>query len=222
MIALALSMEGKLLDKNGKVVTNKDGKPANLWDVMQINKRGRLVVDPRVANFGKRQQAAFAAKLNGLVKRTNQLKGQFDKVLLERQNSTRLVMVFRKFLNPAYRKRFGHRAGGYHVDVELQDITEGYYTTMARALGASAGMIGKGQFKNALRTLAGRSGEQGRIERANIARFMHEQIYLMLLKLVTSVLGGLMDDDDEYDNYASHFAIYQAYRLRTELNAFRS
>tara|TARA_E500000318_G_scaffold53851_3_gene50159 strand:- start:2812 stop:6678 length:3867 start_codon:yes stop_codon:yes gene_type:complete len=221
MMALAISMEGKLLDKSGKVIKTKDGKPANLWDVMQINKKGRLVVDPKVANFGKAEQARFAAKLNGLVKRTNQLKGQFDKTILERQNATRPMMLFRKFLVPAYRKRFGHKAGGYHVDVELGDITEGYYTTMFRSFGAAGRLFVKGKVAESIRTLVGRGGTQGKVERANMIRAAHEQAYLTLLKILTGALGAMMDDDDEYDNYATHFLIYQGYRLQTELNAFR-
>lgn len=221
MVALAISLEGTLKDKNGKVVKTKGGKDANLWDVLEVNSRGRLVVNSEVANFGKKELAAFANKLNGITKRTNQLKGPIDKVLLERQNVTRPIMLFRKFLVPAYRKRFGHSTGGYHVDVELADITEGYYTTVARAVGSAVALGKQLQFKRAFSQLNPFSKDLSDLQRQNLMRAYHEQIYLSMLSLITAALGAAMDDDDEFDNFAGHFAIYQAHRLRTELNAFR-
>ena len=80
-------MKGQFKDKSGKVIKRKDGKPVDLWDVLQIGKNGKLLVDPQVANFGKKEMAAFASKLNGMTKRTNQLKGPIDKTLLERKNT---------------------------------------------------------------------------------------------------------------------------------------
>jgi hypothetical protein len=221
MVALAISLEGTLKDKNGKVIKTKEGKEANLWDMMEINSKGRLVVNSEVANFGKKELAAFASKLNGITKRTNQLKGPIDKTLLERQNVTRPLMLFRKFLVPAYRKRFGHSTGGYHVDVELADITEGYYTTVARAIGSSLALMRRGEVARAFNNLNPFSKDLSDLQKQNLKRVYHEQIYLSMLGLMTSALGAAMDDDDEFDNFAGHFAIYQAHRLKTELNAFR-
>ena len=53
------------------MILSKQGKPANLYELMTENSKGRLVLDPRVANFDK---AKFVAKLHGMMKRTNQLK----------------------------------------------------------------------------------------------------------------------------------------------------
>lgn len=223
LVALSLSMRGKLKDKSGKVIKNKNGKPATLWDLYQLDNKGRLKLDSRVANFGKREQAQFANKLNGIVKKTNQLKGGMDKTLLERQNSTRLVFIFRKFIPPAYRKRFGHSNGGYHVDVELGDLTEGFYITTARALSSAGRSFMKGQFAESFKTLfiPSKSKYVNDVQLQNMRRFWHEQIYITVLYYLTQLLRGMMDDDDEYDNYAAHFAIYQMYRMRTELTAFR-
>ena len=82
-------------------------------------------------------------------------------------------------------------------------------------------MFAKGKVAEGIRTLVGRGSTQGKVERANMIRAAHEQAYLTLLKILTGALGAMMDDDDEYDNYATHFLIYQGYRLQTELNAFR-
>jgi hypothetical protein len=40
--------------------------------------------------------------------------------------------------------------------------------------------------------------------------------------MIAMILNGMMDDDDEYDNWYTHMAIYQTNRLQTELKAFRS
>ena len=222
-IALALSMRGKLKDKNGNVIKNKNGKPASLYDVYQFDKKGQIKLDPRVANFGKKEQVQFANRLNGIVKKTNQLKGGVDKTLLERQNSTRLIFIFRRFIPPAYRKRFGHSHGGYHMDVELGEITEGFYITAARTLASAGRQFTRGQFAESFKTLfiPSKSKHKSDIQVQNMRRFYHEQIYAILLGYLVKMLRGLMDDDDDYDNYAAHFAIYQMYRMRTELTAFQ-
>jgi hypothetical protein len=221
LVALMLSMEGKLKDKNGNVIKNKDGKPAHLYELYTKDKNGRVQLDPRVANFGIKERAKFSAKLHGIIKRTNQLKGAADKTLIERQNSTRLFAIFRRFIPPAYRKRFGHSNGGYHVNTELGDITEGYYITATRSVWSALKEMRKLNVTSAYKTVVGKGDYSNSVERQNMIRFWHEQIYIQGLFLVTSFLVGKLDDDDEeYDTWLTHFAIYQAYRLRTELAAF--
>lgn len=221
LVALMLSMEGKLKDKNGNVIKNKDGKPAHLYELYTKDKNGRVQLDPRVANFGIKERAKFSAKLHGIIKRTNQLKGAADKTLIERQNSTRLFAIFRRFIPPAYRKRFGHSNGGYHVNTELGDITEGYYITATRSVWSALKEIRKFNVASAYKTVVGKGDYSNSVERQNMIRFWHEQIYIQGLFLVTAFLAGKLDDDDEeYDTWLTHFAIYQAYRLRTELAAF--
>ena len=40
--------------KDGNVINNEDGSPANLYDLLIVDeKTGRLSVDPRVANFNR-------------------------------------------------------------------------------------------------------------------------------------------------------------------------
>jgi len=220
MVALALEQKG-FKDKNGNIIKNKEGEEANLWDILEKDSKGQLKVRSDVANFGNKEMGMFAAKVSGMVKRTNQLKGSFDKTLIERQGALSLVALFRKFLNPAYRKRMGHRSGGYHIDVELGDITEGYYTTYYNAITAAV----RG-FKNdpidSLKLLVGKSKNQNELQRQNIRRILHEQFYITMTGMITLILNGMMDDDDEYDNWYTHMAIYQMNRLQTELKAFRS
>ena len=220
MVALALEQKG-FKDKNGNIIKNKEGEEADLWDILEKDSKGQLKVRSDVANFGNKEMGMFSAKVSGMVKRTNQLKGSFDKTLIERQGALSLVALFRKFLNPAYRKRMGHRSGGYHIDVELGDMTEGYYTTYYNAITAAV----RG-FKNdpidSLKLLVGKSKNQNELQRQNIRRILHEQFYITMTGMITLILNGMMDDDDEYDNWYTHMAIYQMNRLQTELKAFRS
>ena len=221
MVAMALATKGQFKDKSGKVIKTKSGEDASLWDLLVPQKNGRLKIDPRVANFGKKELGMFAAKMNGLTKKTNQLKGSFDKTLAERENVGRLLMVFRRFLNPAYRKRFGHRAGGYHVDVEMRDLTEGYYTTVFRSLGSALRYLKSGNVSESVKTLVGRGKGQSALDRQNTIRALHEQFYLSALGFFSTALAGAMSDDEDEDDWIAHFAVYQMYRLKTELNAFR-
>lgn len=220
-VALALELEGKLKDKNGNVIKNKNGKPANLWDVLEKNKQGKLVVKSEVANFGKKELGQLAAKISGIVKRTNQLKDPGDKILAERMVFARPLALFRKYLPPAYRKRFGHQRGGYHIDTELGDLTEGYYVTALKTMASSVGMMRRGEFQEGMKYLAGRGKYATKEQRQNLARVLHEQIYIAMLGAIKMALGAMMDDDDEKDNWTYNFALYQTYRLQTELKAFQ-
>ena len=220
MVALSLEEKG-FKDKNGNTIKNKNGEEANLYDILEKDSKGQLKVRSDVANFGSKEMGMFAAKVSGMIKRTNQLKGSFDKTLIERQGALSLVALFRKFLNPAYRKRLGHRSGGYHIDVELGDVTEGYYVTYFNAI--TAGVRGlRNDPIESLKLLIGKGKSQNELQRQNIRRILHEQFYITMTGMISMILNGMMDDDDEYDNWYTHMAIYQMNRLQTELKAFRN
>ena len=73
MLAVLRSYKGKLLDSSGKVLLNEKGEEADLWDMLVKDEKGKFIIDPRVANVQKNE---VIAKLHGINKRANQIKGQ--------------------------------------------------------------------------------------------------------------------------------------------------
>ena len=203
MIALMKAMEGKLKDKSGKVINNKEGKPADLWDLLVMDEKGFLVVDPRVANFDK---AKFVSKLNSVQKRTNQIKGRRDKSHFQRSALGKVLTLFRNYLQPQLRKRFGH-GDGYHVDQEAGSVTRGMYLS---ALDYLKNMFTQGRFA---------ISDYSETDQQNIRRAFFETAVILATYAIGRALAGMMSDDDD-DSYALRFFAYQAKRLNTEMLQF--
>jgi len=218
-LAMAHSYGGKLKDSKGKVI-QVNGKDANLWDVLIEDERGKLMVDPRVANFDKTR---FMARMHGMLKKSNQLKGNFDKTLIDRTFLGKFLVLFKKFFMPHYRKRFGHAEGGAHVDIETATIQQGYYTSFLEGLSNAYFQMRSGEFGKALATLMAK-GKTKEVQQ-NQRRLAFEAVAVYLLGMLSTALGKMLDDDDDLtsaDTYALNFSLYQVLRLQTELNQFRS
>lgn len=215
-LALAHSYEGKLKDNAGKVITNDKGEAANLWDVLIKDEKGKLIVDPRVANFKPQE---FQVLLHGIIKRTNQLKGDFDKPLANRYAAGRLLTLFRSYFMPGWRKRYGHSAGGTHIDVELGQITEGYYQTFANNIGNALYAFRDLEFAEGTKRLFW-VGED-KLSKQNRARLLHEIIIVQMTSIIAYAAAMMAGDDDDEGNMAA-MIMYQMFRLRTELTSFRS
>ena len=108
----------------------KDGKEANLYDMLEIDKKtGQMSVSKEVANFNK---SDFIHLLRGLGRRTNQTKGRFDSPILAKSWYGKLIGLFRSWVVPGIRRRYGH--GGFtgstiHTDEELGAVTQGMYVS---------------------------------------------------------------------------------------------
>lgn len=209
-LALQRSYKGKLLDKNGDVILNAQNEPADLYDLLNEDKTGKLVLDPRVANFNKTE---YISKMQAMLTKTTQLKGAFNRSSIERKTFGPLLTLFRTWMVPNYRKRFGY-GGGLRIDVESGELQEGYFSTLYNvlqsALGGNYGVLKLNQLTE--------------LEKRNLKRFLHGFITIQLSGISATLFGlmlkGLDDDDDE--QYWVAFATYQAMRLNTEYKAYSS
>jgi len=206
---LALMHATKVTDENNKPILNEDGSEANLWDMLVEDQNGKLILDPRVKNVDKN---AFIAKLHGINKRANQVKGSFDRSMGSRRAIGKLLLLFRNYFIPGLRKRFGH-GEPYHVDYELGDITRGMYLTVSNYF---ADIVeGKG--------IVSSYQMMGETDKQNFKRAMYEAAAAMSTAVIFGVLNSMIDaDDDDEDSYALVYAAYQARRLQTELLQFVS
>ena len=206
MLALMKNLEGKLQDKDGNVINNEDGSPANLYDLLIVDeKTGRLSVDPRVANFNKND---FINLMQGLARRTNQTKGSFDRPTAQRVWYGKLAMLFRSWLLPGLRRRYGH--GGFtgptvHADEELGTVTQGMYISFWNFLRKSI----------AEKAWPGTVFEQlTEMEKQNVKRTATE---LGSLAAAFAIIAALQNLDDDEENFATNFLLYQTLRYQAEM-----
>jgi hypothetical protein len=169
-----------------------------------MDEKGKLIVDPKVANFDKN---AFIAKLHGINKKANQIKGSFDRAMGSRRASGKLLLLFRNYFIPGWRKRFGH-GEPYHMDHEVGDLTRGSYMTLVGFLG----QVGRSK------QLTGTWTNMTDIDKQNMRRVMYDMAWVATTFVIHSALQAMMDDDD--DSYLTAFSAYQARRLQAELLQF--
>jgi len=204
MLAMMDSYKGKLTDKNGDVLLNPDGSEANLYDMLIENKSGNLVLDPRVANL---TQLDFINKLGSLIKKTNQVKGDFDRSAIEREWWGKLVTLFRRFFPPSYRRSWGYGSNrGIHVDTESGFIGGGMYPMLWNFVKDST--MDKLQYRTRFKSLE-------EYEKKNLIRAFTNVGGM----ITTAVLGGMLYSDDEDDKFQNFFA-YQAIRMNAEIMQF--
>ena len=199
------NLEGKLKDKDGKVLLNEDGKPANLYDMLVVKPDGSMEVDSRVANFNRYD---FINLTQGLARRTNQTKGGFDKATASRTAQGKAVLLFRSWVMPGLRRRYGH--GGFtgptlHADEELGSVTQGMYVSFWNMLQASVEQ--RVMPHTVFQDLTD-------MEKTNVKRTLTE---LGSLVAASVLIMGLTSLDDDEENYATNFLLYQALRYQAEI-----
>jgi hypothetical protein len=213
MLALMKSYEGKIVDTNGQVILNEEGKPANLWDVFIVDeKTGRYSIDSRVKDANK-LRIQLRNRISGLTKKTNQVKNKFDDAMLQRRWYGKLIMLFRRYFVPSLRRYYGHGSvsrlgGGLHRDLELGTVSEGIIHSTFRFL--KEGFQKKGSFGGVYKQLED-------FEKQNVKRF-GVQVGFVITCL--AILSALQDDDDDDESFSEQFAIYQALRMQSELTQF--
>ena len=173
-----------------------------MLDAHKKDEKGRVRVDSRVANFDK---MLFMNRLHGINKRTNGVYNDFDKAHLKRLWAGKLALLFRGWMIPGLRRRFGH-GEKWHVDQEMGTLTQGTYITLW------------GGIVDSLTNQKNAFADMTKLEKQNLRRTLIEINAFIGTMLLMAALG--MGDDDEEKNYATNFLLYQARRLQMELGAY--
>ena len=205
LLGLMRSFKGKLKDSNGNVIMNEEGNPADLYDLLIVDEKGVMSVDPRVDNFNRLD---FIGLVQGLSRRTNQVKGKVHSDMASRRAQGKLVMLFRRWMLPGIRRRYGH--GGFtgstlHIDEELGAVTQGMYISFWNMMAESISN------KQAPWTTY---GKMTKMEQQNVKRTLVEYASLIA---ATVLVGALANLDDDEEDWVSNFALYQAKRYQTEI-----
>ncbi len=205
MLAVMKNLEGTLKDSDGNVILNEKGKPANLYDLLIVDeKTGKMSIDPRIdeaqSNFNRLD---FITKLQGLSRRTNQIKGKMHTNMLQRRWWGKLFMLFRNWMPPGIRRRYGHGGSStVHVDEELGVLTQGMYISFWNFIAESVS------------TKSFAYTNMTEMEQQNVKR---TSVELASLMGAMALVAALADLDDEDKSWLSNFALYQAKRYQTEI-----
>jgi hypothetical protein len=214
---------GNYINRQGKE-TKIEAQAASLWDMIQqgavretngdlVLKNGIVVTDMQINDIKN--------QLHGLTKMLNGVYNQFDKAELKRHWWGKPFLLFRSWMMPGVRKRYGREAGsGMHIDEEMGSLGEGSYTSFTRAVRNMLHETRKGDYAEAMKILAGNSDTLTDMEKLNISRTLSEVIGIATTMIIFAALMAMVDDDDDEIGYGMNFTLYQAKRLQTELRAF--
>ena len=204
LLALMRSLKGKLKDSDGKVLKNDKGEEADLYDMLLIDKKTSVMsIDPRIANFNRLD---FIGLVQGLSRRTNQTKGKIHSPMIARRAYGKLLMLFRSWLLPGIRRRYGHGGGStLRVDEELGAVTQGMYISFWNMLRES---VANREF---IHTTYKKMTE---MEQQNAKRTATE---LSAMVGAAALVAALANIDDDEESWASNFMLYQAKRYHMEV-----
>lgn len=196
-----------LLDAT-KVIDNATNKEISLLEAYQ-----KYGVDGVTSNtnFTEAKRKEVMNRLHAINKRLHGVYNSFDKGTAQRYSLGRLAMMYRKYLIPAYKRRWKSISG----DQELGGITEGYYRTFWNTFAKDLIALKFNIFEN--------WSSYSDFEKAQIKRTSAEAAFILSLTILASVLKSMGDDDEELkNNYAYNFLLYQATRQRSETSSYIS
>lgn len=204
---IAMLLEKHAYDKNGTDI-------GNMLDQYEV-KNGRLSIKDNVdlvkSKWTDKDRIAFKIKIKGILSRMHGEYGELGRVAIQRVALGRMAYMFRKFVLPGFRRRWGRR-----VYIErLGQYVEGNYITTLRFFKNYHKDLMSLRFAVMSENWASLSDH----EKANIRRTLSEATFVLAAVILAMVFYNMADDDDENEWLAS-FLAYQFYRLRAELLFF--
>lgn len=229
--AIGMLSDIKAYDKDGKEL-------GSMLDMYNVNNKGQLVLDDKVdlikSKWTESDVIDFKIKVRGVLSRLHGEYSELGKVAIQRYALGRMAYMFRKFIIPGFRRRYGRMS----YNERLGQFTEGSYVTTFKFLGNAVfkPMFGKeatdpeaafinrliedlGSYKMSI--FKARWVMLSDHEKANITRTVSEVGFLIVAIILANIamsFKGEGDDDAEEQFWA--FIAYQAYRFQNELLFF--
>jgi hypothetical protein len=195
-----------MLDAN-KVIDNETGEEISVLDAYE--KYGTEEIYNKT-DFTDKKRQNIMNTLHALNKRMHGIYNDFDKATAQRYSLGKLAFMYRKYLVPAYKRRFKNL--GY--DEELGGQTEGYYRTFWNLYLKNLVTLKTDLIKN--------WADMSPFERAQVKRVIAEATLIIALAALVMVLKAMVDDDDDdlKKNWAYNFVLYEAIRMRSETSQY--
>jgi hypothetical protein len=187
----------KSRDENGKVLEyEKDEsgniKTVNLYEAYTESENGEIIIRPDV-EWSRQQEQGMMKSVWSEVRRTQGKYAEWDKSKAEAGITGRMLLFYRKYLEPALRNRFGRREDNW----EAGEVAMGFYNAMFQALRIYS-------FKDFFAAMFGSKTTkvtafyQGRMQQAG-----RELLVAGMLYMLRGMLLSMMPGDDEDDIQAT-------------------
>ena len=194
----------KSRDENGAVTEyekdeNGNIKTVNVYEAYTENDNGEVVIRPDV-EWTKQDEEATQRSVWSEIRRTQGRYADWDKVKVERGFIGRLLLFFRKYLEPAIKNRFGGRGTSYEAGVEAVGI----YRAFVRAIQIY-------NYKQMLGAIFGaKNTGVSEIYQQKSQMAMRELAVASAMYIAGRLLVGAMPDDDEDDKSLGKTLAYNA------------
>jgi len=151
-------------------------------------------------------------RLHSINKSLHGVYNTFDKVLLEQHAVGRLLMMYRKFIVPGFKRRWQ----SYSVNYEAGEAREGYYNTFWKLMKRDWMETAKHMIPFVKASELGLTP----LELMNLRRASFEFGSILALILSIQILRAIIDnlgDDDEREKWALSYPLYLSTRLQSEM-----
>jgi len=204
---IAMMLETKIKTDNGKVI--------NLLEAYELDKNtGKIKLREGITLPGKLSEnglisRSFQARLHALNKRLQGVYNKQDKTAIERFWYGRLLMMYKKFLVPGFKRRYKSLS----IDQEFEDFNEGYMITFYKRL--------RSDFKETSRFLLGMDTNYFTPhEKENLRRARREMLIVFTSGLAIMLLSGMMESADDDEKKILKKLLYLSLRLNGELGLY--
>ena len=200
----------------GTPIKLANGTETNLFEAYQLDSEGVVQIQEGAQIRGKdgewrkwteTDRFDFQGKLHSTNKALHGNYNDFDRTVMQKGAIGRLVLMFRKFIAPGVRRRYGTLT----YDNEADELHEGYFRT-------TIGLM-VNEYTELGRWLTWKENSLTEYEKANVKKAIYEfgmfVTTVAMFAIATSMLG---DDDDK--NWGEAFALYQIRRFQTELSFY--
>jgi hypothetical protein len=209
--AAALTMMIAFLDS---VEVTQNGEKISLYDAYELGSNGKIklkdgVILPGKTTSNKLISITAQNRLHAINKRMHGVYNSADRPELKKHFMGRLLFMYKDFIVPGLKKRY--KTIG--TDNELDDITEGYYTTFFRHL--------RSDYKKMVRQLIGleKSNLQP-FEKANLRKAVMEMGVVCLTGFVVILLKSLFESGDDDDKKYLKHLLFLSMKLNHEMGIY--
>lgn len=168
-------------------------------------------VDLEQSDWTADDQFDFQYKVRGILSRLHGEYSELGKMALQRGAVGRMGAMFRKFVVPGFKRRWGKEA---YIE-RLDDFVEGNYISTGRFFGKLFVDLVHAKFQ-----AGAHWNEMTDHQKANVRRTLSEVSFLIVAIILSNLAIARLEDEDDEDDRMWSFMAYQALRLRAELLFF--
>jgi hypothetical protein len=222
---------------NKRAINNEGKDIGRMIDQYQMID-GKLTLSKEVnltkSKWEENDVKEFKMKMRGILSRLHGEYGALGKVAIQRMAIGRMAYLFRHFIVPGFRRRWGKKE---YIE-RLGQYVEGNYITTGKFVGVIGSKIfGKteenreeaffnrliGNLQSFKLSIGAEWSSMTDHEKANVQRTLYEVGFLVLAIVLANIAAGMKPDPDEDDKLKERFwafIMYQTYRLQNELMFF--